>query len=231
MFFDEETMDYQRHYDHLIEKYGTWEKPKGVYTERHRKLPGCMGGAYVKGNAFYMSARAHFVAHLLLVKIYPGEINILRAASIAGRKNGFKLSSRFYAILKKAYASDEALKERGRATIENARRIFRANPEAVEAQRKHAIELGKRSGPTVGLSNLKKFTAEHPEKLSEFGKRGAEKLNQIISSTPEIKAKVVAAGLRGAAKSKQLWQIPEYRTARMNNDVETYQRITREFKS
>lgn len=28
-----------------------------------------MGGKYVEGNAFYMSAKAHFVAHLLLAKI------------------------------------------------------------------------------------------------------------------------------------------------------------------
>jgi len=63
------SMNYQKHYDLLIEKYGSWLKPKDVYTERHRKLPGNVGGKYVEGNAFYMSARAHFVAHLLLAKI------------------------------------------------------------------------------------------------------------------------------------------------------------------
>lgn len=220
-------MDYMAHYERLIEKYGSWIKPEGVYTERHRKIPGCMGGKYVEGNAFYMSARAHFVAHKLLVKIYPGEINMLRAASIAGVKNGFKISSQMHARLKEAYANDESLKERGRATIANARAAFKSNPEAVAAQRKHAVELGKRMGPVTGASNLKKIP---PEKLSEYGKRGAEKLNQLIASSPEMKSKVVQAGMRGASKSKQLWQIPEYREARMTGDVETYKRITREFK-
>lgn len=224
-------MDYQRHYDLLIEKYGTWEKPKGVYTERHRKIPGCMGGEYVKGNAFYMSAKAHFVAHKLLVKLHPGEINILRAVSIACRKNGFKLSSHFYAVFKEAHANDEALKERGRATIGNARAVFRSNPEAVAAQKRHVVELGKRIGPTVGTANLKKFTDENPEKLSEYGRKGAEKLNLLIASSPVMKAKVIEAGLKGAAKSRQLWQIPEYKKARLEKDVETYRRITREFKS
>ena len=223
-------MDYEHHYDRLVEKYGTWEKPKDVYTERHRKLSGCMGGEYVKGNAFYMSAKAHFVAHKLLVKLHPGEINILRAASIAGRKNGFKLSSRFYAVFKEAHANDEALKERGRATIGNARAVFRSNPESVAAQKIHAVKLGKLLGPTVGTANLKRFTAEHPEKLPEYGRRGAEKLNQLIASSPDIKAKVTEAGLKGAVKSKQLWGIPEYRKARMSKDAETYRRITREFK-
>lgn len=223
-------MDYESHYDRLVEKYGTWEKPKGIYTERHRKVPGCLGGKYEKGNAFYMNARAHFVAHLMLAKIHPGEINMLRAASIAGIKNGFKLSGRLHAKLKEACANDEALKERGRATIGNARAVFKSDPEAVAAQKRHAVELGKRIGPTVGTANLKKFTAENPEKLSEYGRKGAEKLNQLISSSPEIKAKVTEAGRKGAAKAKQLWQIPEYRKARLSKDVETYQRITREFK-
>lgn len=65
-------MNYRRIYDNLIAKHGSWEKPKGVYAERHRKIPGCAGGKYVKGNAFYMSARAHFLAHLLLARIYGG---------------------------------------------------------------------------------------------------------------------------------------------------------------
>ena len=33
-------MDYSKHYEALIAKHGTWEKPEGIYTERHRKLPG-----------------------------------------------------------------------------------------------------------------------------------------------------------------------------------------------
>jgi len=224
-------MDYQRHYDLLIEKYGTWKKPKGVYTERHRKLPGCMGGKYVEGNTFYMSAKAHFVAHVLLMKLSPGKINLIRAVHIAAHKGKFRLSSRFYAIFKEAHANDESLKARGRATIGNARKVFRSNPEAVEAQRKHAVKLGKISGPTVGTANLKKFTAENPEKLSEYGRKGAIKLNQLIASSPELQNTIRQSGLRGAARSKQLWKIPEYRKARMEKDVETYQRITREFKS
>jgi len=63
-------MDYYKLYDDLIDKYGVWEKPKDLYSERHRKVPGWIGGKYVKGNAFYLSARTHFIAHLILAKIY-----------------------------------------------------------------------------------------------------------------------------------------------------------------
>lgn len=62
-------MNYRWHYDQLIQKYGSWKKPKTGYVERHRKRPGYLGGSYIEGNAFYMSARAHYVAHLLWAKI------------------------------------------------------------------------------------------------------------------------------------------------------------------
>ena len=62
-------MNYQFHYDRLLDKYGSWEKPAEGYTERHRKFPGYLGGKYVKGNAFFVSARAHYLAHLLWAKI------------------------------------------------------------------------------------------------------------------------------------------------------------------
>lgn len=63
-------MDYKKAYLRLIEKHGALEKPKGIYTERHRKIPGWLGGKYIAGNAFYLSGRAHFIAHLLLAKIH-----------------------------------------------------------------------------------------------------------------------------------------------------------------
>ena len=67
-------MNYRSVYDTLIEKYGVWKKPFGVYTERHRKVPGHFGGRYIKGNAFYLSAKAHYLCHLLLAKIYGGRM-------------------------------------------------------------------------------------------------------------------------------------------------------------
>lgn len=62
-------MNYQLAYENLITKHGSWKKPVGAYVERHRKLPGYLGGRYIEGNAFYMSARGHYLAHLLWAKM------------------------------------------------------------------------------------------------------------------------------------------------------------------
>ena len=58
-------MDYQKHYEQLIAKHGSRDKPDG-YSERHHILPKSMGGSDEASNLVYLSAKAHFVAHHLL---------------------------------------------------------------------------------------------------------------------------------------------------------------------
>lgn len=92
-------MNYLKIYEQLIDKHGSWNKPKEGYTERHRKVPGCLGGKYVKGNAYYMSADAHRLAHLLLVKLYPGNDELVYAANLM-----CNVTRRKYTWLKRLHA-------------------------------------------------------------------------------------------------------------------------------
>ena len=94
-------MNYRHIYDRLIEKYGVWKKPFGVYTERHRKIPGHFGGRYIKGNAFYLSARAHYLCHLLLAKIYGGRM--WKPITLMGYSLG-KTRSKFYELSRKEHS-------------------------------------------------------------------------------------------------------------------------------
>ena len=61
-------MNYQKHYNLLMER-APKERTSGVYLERHRIVPGCMGGKYIEENIAFLTPEEHFVAHLLLVKI------------------------------------------------------------------------------------------------------------------------------------------------------------------
>jgi hypothetical protein len=62
-------MDYQAHYNRLVER----AKNRTVegYVERHHILPRCMGGTNDKANIVPLTPEEHYVAHQLLVKIYP----------------------------------------------------------------------------------------------------------------------------------------------------------------
>ena len=70
-------------------------KPIEGYFEKHRIVPGCMGGEYVIGNIAWLTPEEHFVAHQLLVKIYPEHKGLIFAAIAMTSKNN-KFQKRSY---------------------------------------------------------------------------------------------------------------------------------------
>lgn len=67
-------MNYQKIYDQLINK--RIKQPyKCDYHEKHHILPKSCGGSNDKSNIVYLSAREHYIAHLLLVRIYKNNKN------------------------------------------------------------------------------------------------------------------------------------------------------------
>ena len=104
------------HPDLIKNKYATWYsslitnckmrvKPT-IYTESHHILPRSLGGADVPDNLVYLTAREHFIAHLLLSKMYTGNSSIKMAQAIGamsmqgvdGKRT--KLNSKKYALAK-----------------------------------------------------------------------------------------------------------------------------------
>lgn len=62
-------MDYQSHYDKLIKRARS-RKLTG-YVERHHVIPRCMGGDNSRLNMVRLTAREHYLAHLILAKLHP----------------------------------------------------------------------------------------------------------------------------------------------------------------
>jgi hypothetical protein len=73
-------MDYQKHYDAIVERGKLRKKSKLIYLEKHHILPKCMGGTNLKENLTYLTPEEHYVAHQLLAKIHPENISLIRAA-------------------------------------------------------------------------------------------------------------------------------------------------------
>lgn len=70
-------MDYQKHYDNLINLAKT--RKLDSYKESHHIVPRCMGGSDESDNLVDLSAREHYLAHQLLVKIYPHQHGLIKA--------------------------------------------------------------------------------------------------------------------------------------------------------
>lgn len=106
---------YQTWYNAVIQYAKSRPTPAG-YTEVHHVLPRSMGGSNNPDNLVVLTAKEHFVCHLLLTKMYTGEDrrNMVYALwGMANQKNKsqqrHKLTSRQYASIRKQVA--EALSE------------------------------------------------------------------------------------------------------------------------
>ena len=63
-------MNYAFHYQRLVTRAKGRSKKNGVF-ERHHILPKCMGGTDDKSNMALLTPEEHYVAHQLLVRMYP----------------------------------------------------------------------------------------------------------------------------------------------------------------
>ena len=70
-------MNYSKIYNQLILK--AQNRILEGYTETHHIIPKCIGGKDTKENLVELTAKEHFLAHKLLVEIYPNENKLLWA--------------------------------------------------------------------------------------------------------------------------------------------------------
>jgi len=75
-------MNYRWHYERLIKRGKEKNHMVDVYYENHHILPKCLGGTDSNDNLVKLTAREHFIAHLLLIKIYPDKFGLIKAISI-----------------------------------------------------------------------------------------------------------------------------------------------------
>jgi hypothetical protein len=98
-------MNYQKIYNQIIER--AKNRVLGGYKEKHHILPKCLGGDNKKENLIELTAREHFLSHMLLCEIHPKNDKLKYALwlMVIGKKrwkqnDPYKISSRTYEFLK-----------------------------------------------------------------------------------------------------------------------------------
>lgn len=96
-------MNYQKIYDAIIER-GRSRKLTG-YQESHHIVPRCLHGTDDKANLVSLTPEEHYLCHLLLVKIYPNNIKLVKAAMfMVSSNNSQHRSNKAYGWLKRQYS-------------------------------------------------------------------------------------------------------------------------------
>jgi hypothetical protein len=95
-------MNYSKHYKLLIENAKT--RQINGYAERHHIVPKCLGGTDDKDNLVALTPEEHYVAHQLLVKMYPNNEKLVYAAirMISGSRTT-RRNNKLYGWVKRKY--------------------------------------------------------------------------------------------------------------------------------
>jgi len=94
-------MNYQKIYNDIINRGKT--RVLHSYTESHHIIPKCLGGSDGRENIVKLTAEEHYLAHQLLVKIYPGVRGLIYAAIRMTGKGAYnrKTNNKLYGWLKR----------------------------------------------------------------------------------------------------------------------------------
>ena len=157
---------YTSYYYSIVYKAQARETSLSQYTEKHHIIPKSLGGTHSKDNLVKLTAREHFVCHLLLLKMLQGNSKYKMAFALnrmltSGSKHSRYIpSSRLYELSRKYRSEAISL-------------VHKGVPESAESNLKRSIaQKGIPKGP---------FTEEHRKNLS-LAKKGIPSARKGIPS-------------------------------------------------
>jgi NUMOD1 domain/NUMOD3 motif len=178
-------MDYQLIYNQLCARGQARTKESNIFYERHHIIPKSYGGDKSSQNMTLLTLREHYIAHRLLVAIYPkcpkmhtALWNMCNITPKYSNYTRYKPSSRSYEIIRSEYMN----------TCRGASHpLYQRKQSAEFIQRRKQVKLSEQT--KLRISESKKGT-----KLSNEHK---EKLRVISSSISDETRKRISAGLKG----------------------------------
>jgi hypothetical protein len=148
-------MDYSRIYIELIERAA--DRVIEGYTEKHHVVPKCMGGDDKPHNLVALTPEEHFLAHQLLVKIYPKNNKLVYAANMMGAT---RKGNKVYGWLRRKHALAVSKTHKGKIVSDETRILLSESRKGKTSseETKQKISLAKKGKP-LG-KNSKRVSSE-----------------------------------------------------------------------
>lgn len=228
-------MNYQRHYDLLINR--ARNRRLTVYVEKHHVIPRCLGGGDESENIVQLTAEEHYLAHQMLVKIYPANRKLVFAAWMMC--NGKQRNNKRYAWMKQKHIKVLSETHRGKKMPEDHKRklieMRTGKPLSEETRRKISeTQVGKvltedhkrklsesHRGKTPSDETRKKMSeAAKRREWSEETKRKLSKAKQGVKTGPCKSTECPHCGKVGAGGVMQRWHFNNCKANRWLGSVE-----------
>lgn len=207
-------MNYQKVYNDLISN-ATNRILEG-YCEKHHILPRSLGGSDDPSNIVSLTAREHFIAHLLLAKIYGG--GMIHAVHMMSNMNRY--NSKNYEWLREHHSKRISELLTGRAVSDKTRKLISENKDRSEKISKALSGKPKSKEHIQNWINSRKngdnwkVSDEHKKKLSialsgennpMFGETHSQETKRIISEANKQKVICPHCGKRGGIAIMKRW--------------------------
>lgn len=184
-------MDYLAHYNALIARART--RALTGPSESHHIQPRCMGGKDGKKNEIDLTPEEHYLAHLLLVRIFPNVQGLLLAAVLMSRdnRNGKRSNNKLYGWLRRRAAAAQSLQQTGRRNSPETRAKISA---ILKASAAHAANIETMRGmPRTEEVKRKVSEALQASEVARIARAALHQAKLGIPRSAETKAKISAA--------------------------------------
>lgn len=199
---------YTKYYNSIISNALIRNTDNNIYTEKHHILPSSLGGNNDKSNLVILSAREHFICHLLLIRMTSGKEKskmVYAAWAMANLKNDNqirkKISSRTYAQLREIFTHQHS--------------VFRAGQTHTEETKE---KLRKPKKFRNGVSPLKNIPRSKSVKdkisNSKSGKSHTDEHTKNVAESRKIKIKYNWHNIKYGDINCTIWHILENYPAR-----------------
>lgn len=211
-------MDYNKIYNKLIER--AKNRKLNVYHENHHIIPKCLGGDNDITNKVKLLPEEHYIAHQLLVKIYPNNKKLIYAAHILA--NTVK-GNKEYGWLKRKFISNNSGNNHYRFGKQLTDKIKQKISISLSGPKhpNYGKKLSTKTIEKIRIHNTgKKRSDETKKKISE-SKTGKKHPNygKRTSQETKIKQSLVKRGILFTTEHKQKLSIAAKNKPKTTNET------------
>lgn len=199
---------YTKWYFNIVNNAKSRQLPKSFYVEKHHIVPVALGGSDCSNNLVKLTAKEHFICHLLLTKMLKGNAKhkmiyaANRMLSASKYHQRYKVTSTTYQILKEKFSKAKSADQKGvpqspesnkkRSESLKGRTTYVRTPEIIEK-----IKATKKSNPQTPWNKGKTSLLKGKTYEEIYGKEKADNIKRQKSKS--------LSGRPKAEKTKKIW--------------------------
>lgn len=210
-------MDYYKIYQNLVAKGKDRFPAPEIYYEKHHIIPRCMGGTDEETNLVLLTPEEHYLAHQLLVRIYPDQEKLTYAAFMMTVGN--KRNNKLYGWIKRARFS-KPMPIETRQKLREASKNQKRKPHTEETK----IKM-RGPNPSKGRKG---------QENGFFGKTHSPETRKILSEKCGIvhkgkpKSEITKKRMAESFTTERRMLLSQQRSERNRNAPESHRQATRE---